>query len=116
MLEIARLSTARPKFDKQLEELIAFDATFSRKVERVVERICRDVKKNGDAAVLKYTKRFDRVDRKRVAALELSQSMLHGALARLDRVQRSAANTIGSNLRKHGSSSPKPMALFSGNG
>jgi histidinol dehydrogenase len=101
MLEIARLSTARPKFDKQLEELIAFDATFSRKVERVVERICRDVKKNGDAAVLKYTKRFDRVDRKRVAALELSQSMLRGALSRLDRVQRSALEQAAARIRKY---------------
>jgi len=101
MLEIAYLSTARPAFDKQLEQLIAFDATFSRKVERVVERICRDVRKNGDAAVLKYTKRFDRVDRKRVAALELPQQVLHSALARLDRVQRTALEQAAARIRRY---------------
>lgn len=99
MLEIAYLSTARPKFDEQLEELIAFDATFSRKIERIVERICRDVKKNGDAAVLRYTKRFDRVDRKRMAALELPRKALYSALTRLDRVQRRALEQAAARIR-----------------
>jgi histidinol dehydrogenase len=101
MREIAYLSSAQPKFEKQLKELIAFDVTFSRKVEGIVERICRDVKKNGDAAVLKYTKRFDRVDRKRVAALELSQTVLHGALARLDHAQRRALEQAAARIRKY---------------
>jgi histidinol dehydrogenase len=101
MREITYLSSARGNFNKQLKELIAFDVTFSRKVERTVETICRDVRKNGDAAVLKYTKRFDRVDRKRVAALELSQKVLHSALARLDHTQRRALEQAAARVRKY---------------
>jgi histidinol dehydrogenase len=113
MLEIAYLSTARPAFDKQLGQLIAFDATFSLEVERIVERICRDVRKNGDAAVLKYTKRFDRVDRKRVAALELPQKVLHSALARLDRVQRAALEQAAARIRRyHRRQLPKTRQSF----
>jgi histidinol dehydrogenase len=101
MLEITYLSSERADFDKQLKELIAFDVTFNRKVERIVETICRDVRKNGDAAVLKYTKRFDRLDRKRVAALELSQKVLHGALARLDHKQRRALEQAAARIRRY---------------
>lgn len=101
MLEITYLSSARANFDKQLKELIAFDVTFSRKVERIVEIICRDVRKNGDAAVLKYTRRFDGVDRKRVAALELSKKVLHGALARLDHTQRRALEQAAARIRRY---------------
>jgi histidinol dehydrogenase len=101
MLEIAYLSTARPKFDERLKELVAFDATFGRKVERIVERICRDVKKNGDAAVLKYTRRFDRVDRQRMSALELPRKVLDGALMRLDRTQRRALEQAAARIRRY---------------
>src|SRR6267378_1946712 len=100
MLKIARLSTAGRNFDRQLEKLIAFDTTFAKDVEDRVKQICEDVRKRGDAAVLKYTKRFDRVDRKRVAALELSQKVLHSALARLDHTQRSALEQAAARVRK----------------
>jgi histidinol dehydrogenase len=113
MREITYLSSVRPKFDEQLKALIAFDVTFSRKVERIVERVCRDVRKNGDAAVLKYTKRFDRIDRKRVAALELSQKVLHSALARLDHTQRSALEQAAARVRKyHRQQLAKTQKLF----
>jgi histidinol dehydrogenase len=101
MLEIANLSSGEANFEEQLRELIAFDVTFNRKVERIVETICRDVRKNGDAAVLKYTKRFDRIDRKRVAALELSQKVLNGALARLDHKQRRALEQAAARIRRY---------------
>jgi histidinol dehydrogenase len=113
MFEITYLSTARPRFDKQLKELIAFDATFSRKVERIVERICRDVRKNGDAAVLKYTKRFDRLDRKRMGALELPRKVLDSALMRLDRAQRGALQQAAARIRTyHRQQLAKTQKLF----
>ena len=98
---LKRLSTARPGFDRQLEKLIAFDTTFDKDVEDRVKKICEDVRRRGDAAVLKYTKQFDRVDRKRVAALELSQKVLQGALARLDRRQRSALEQAAARIRRY---------------
>jgi histidinol dehydrogenase len=101
MLKIARLSTARPNFDRQLDKLIAFDTTFAKEVEDRVKKICDDVRKRGDAAVLKYTKRFDRVDRKRMAALELPRKVLDSAFTRLDRVQRRALEQAAARIRRY---------------
>ena len=113
MLKIARLSTAGRNFDRQLEKLIAFDTTFAKDVEDRVKQICEDVRKRGDAAVLKYTKRFDRVDRKRVAALELSQKALHRALAGLDRAQRQALEQAAARIRRyHRQQLAKTQKLF----
>ncbi|HET7200215.1 MAG TPA: histidinol dehydrogenase, partial [Burkholderiales bacterium] len=98
---LRRLSTARPGFDRQLAKLIAFDTTFDKEVEDRVKKICEDVRRRGDAAVLKYTKRFDRVDRKRVAALELSQKVLQDSLRRLDRKQRSALEQAAARIRRY---------------
>jgi len=101
MLKIARLSTARPDFDRRLEKLIAFDTTFAKEVEDRVKQICEDVRKRGDAAVLKYTKRFDRVDRKRMAALELPRKVLDSALTRLDRGQRRSLEQAAARIRRY---------------
>ena len=98
---LKRLSTARPGFDGELGKLIAFDTTFDKEVEDRVKKICEDVRKRGDAAVLKYTKQFDRLDRKRVAALELPPKVLKGALARLDRRQRSALEQAAARIRTY---------------
>jgi histidinol dehydrogenase len=103
MLKIRRLSTAKANFSARLKALTAFDATFSRKVERTVERICRDVSKagKGDAAVLKYTKRFDRIKAKRVAELELPRAALEKARSALDRTQRRALEQAAARIRKY---------------
>jgi len=113
MLKIARLSTARPDFDRRLEKLIAFDTTFAKEVEDRVKQICEDVRKRGDAAVLKYTKRFDRVDRKRMAALELPRKVLDSALTRLDRGQRRSLEQAAARIRRyHRQQLAKTQKLF----
>lgn len=99
MLEIARLSTRQRDFDKRLKKLTAFDTTFSKELEDRVKDICEDVRKRGDAAVLKYTRRFDKIDRKRVASLELPRSVLEKALAGLDAVQRRALERAAARIR-----------------
>jgi histidinol dehydrogenase len=103
MFEIARLSTTEGNFETRLKRLTAFDTTFSRGVERTVERICRDVSKagKGDAAVLKYTKRFDRIKVKRVAELELPRAVLEKARSALDRTQRRALEQAAARIRKY---------------
>ena len=47
---------------------------------RRVAEILADVQKRGDAAVLDYTQRFDRVSADSVAALEITQAELQAAL------------------------------------
>src|SRR5258708_13525336 len=72
MPEIARLSTAQADFGERLAKLVAFDSALDVEVERAVAAICDDVRARGDAAVLEYTERFDRLTVARLADLEIS--------------------------------------------
>src|SRR5258708_7207247 len=73
MPEIARLSTAQADFGERLAKLVAFDSALDVEVERTVAAICDDVRARGDAAVLEYTERFDRLKVARMADLEISR-------------------------------------------
>jgi len=68
----------RPKaiFAARLKALTAFDTTFDQKVEDDVAAILAGVSTRGDAAVLEYTERFDRIKVARVADLELPRREL----------------------------------------
>ncbi|MCC2113218.1 MAG: histidinol dehydrogenase, partial [Hyphomicrobiales bacterium] len=57
-----RLDTHSPGFDAAFAELLAAKREISVDVDRTVGEIIADVRARGDAAVLDYTKRFDRLD------------------------------------------------------
>src|SRR5258708_13695549 len=88
MFEIARLSTTDPDFDARLRALTAFDTTFDQKVDDDVAAILAGVRARGDAAVLEYTERFERIKVARVADLELSRRELEKARSGLTRGER----------------------------
>ena len=60
-MKIRRLSTRAPGFDAKLAALTRFEASADAGVERVVRKIIADVRRRGDAAVLAYARRFDRI-------------------------------------------------------
>ncbi len=82
-LAIARLDAASPDFRARLSELLAFNDATDSAVGNAVSEILAAVKTRGDAAVIEYTARFDRLDAPDMAALELSQDELHAALGKL---------------------------------
>ena len=89
-MNIKKLSTQQADFDKQLNTLLAFEATADEKLEAVVAAILADVKQRGDAALLEYTKRFDRLNVSGAAALELPQAELRAAFDSIPAAQRTA--------------------------
>ena len=62
MIQVRRLDTTQPDFDARLAELLAFESAQDPRVEATVAAILADVKSRGDAALLEYTRRFDRVE------------------------------------------------------
>jgi histidinol dehydrogenase len=89
-MNITRLSTKQTDFDIKLSKLLAFEETADEKLEATVANILADVKKRGDAAVLEYTNRFDRLTATSMAALELPKSELKAAFDGLPAEQRTA--------------------------
>ena len=89
-MNIKRLSTKQADFDAELSQLLAFEETADEKLEATVASIIADVKRRGDAALLEYTQRFDRLNASSAAALELPQSELRAAFEGLPAAQRNA--------------------------
>jgi histidinol dehydrogenase len=89
-MKIRRLSSRAAGFDEELGRLLAFEETADEKLEATVAAILADVKKRGDAAVLEYTRKFDRLPLADAAAMELPKSELKAAFDALPVDQKSA--------------------------
>jgi histidinol dehydrogenase len=87
---IRRLSTRDAGFLATLDALLHFDHSTDDAIEQTVSEILRRVRTEGDAAVLDYTRRFDKLDAGTLAELELPRSELRHALDRLPSAQRTA--------------------------
>ncbi len=87
MVKIVRLDAAASDFRNQLDERLAWDSASDESVNQVVREILADVRKRGDAAVVEYTNRFDRLAAENMGALEIPLSDLKAARAKVDPVQ-----------------------------
>ena len=101
MMEITRLRTADDNFNSQLDELLAWEQSTDSEVVTTVTDILEDVRRRGDAALLEYTRKFDRVDSASVADLELSGNELRAALDSIDGNQRRALEVSAARIRAY---------------
>jgi histidinol dehydrogenase len=98
---IARLDSSELGFPEQLRALLAFEASEDDAIDKAVAQILSDVKARGDAAVLDATKRFDRLDARNLAELEISREEMQAALASLEPRRRSALETAALRVRAY---------------
>ena len=89
-MKIRRLSSLDADFDLQLDQLLAFESSQDEKLETTVAAILKDVRIRGDAALLEYTQRFDRLPVNSAVSLEISKSELRAAFEGLPAEQRTA--------------------------
>jgi histidinol dehydrogenase len=87
-MKLRRLSTRDAGFDAALAALTRFDAAQDPAVQDAVRAILADVRARGDAAVLEYTERFDRIRVASISDLEmnLSKTSVPGAQGQALRV------------------------------
>ncbi|MDR1996277.1 histidinol dehydrogenase [Azonexus sp.] len=101
MVAIKRLSTVDADFTAQLDALLVFEATADESIERTVAGILADVKARGDAAVIDYTERFDRLTATAMSDLELSAGELQAALDGLPAERRAALEVAAGRIRDY---------------
>jgi histidinol dehydrogenase len=94
-----RFSSNDADFDARLSELLAFESAQDPKIDAAVAAILADVKARGDAAVLEYTQRFDRLSAKTLGELEIPQAELDAALRSLPAAQRDALAAAAQRVR-----------------
>ncbi len=98
-MNIRRLSTVQSGFDAELQQLTAFESAQDPLVDQTVAQIVADVRSRGDAALLDYTRRFDRLDVSKAAQLELSPAVLRAALEGLPVDQAAALADAAARIR-----------------
>jgi histidinol dehydrogenase len=106
MISLQRLASRDADFKTRLDTLLAFESAQDEAVERTVAAILADVKARGDAAVLEYTRRFDRLDAQSLNELELTRDELQQALDGLPAAQRAALEEAARRVRDYHARQP----------
>ncbi len=96
-----RLSTREPEFLATLDALLHFDNSTDAAIENTVAEILANVRTLGDAAVIDYTSRFDKLDVKSMAELELPPAELQVALDGLPAAQRQALEAAAARVKSY---------------
>jgi histidinol dehydrogenase len=100
-MTVKRLDTSAPDFWTALEQLLAWEGVSDDQVNATVREILRAVKQRGDAAVIEYTNRFDRMQAGGMAELEIPRAQLEAALERITPEQRQALELSAARVRAY---------------
>ena len=99
-MKLRRLSTRQRDFEAKLAVLTRYEAAQDASVERVAKKIIADVRRRGDAAVLMYARRFDRIKAGSVRGLEISSRDLKNSLKKISRKDLKALRAAASRIRR----------------
>ncbi len=100
-LVVRRLDSSDAGFDREFGALIAFESAQDPAVDAAVALIVAAVRSRGDAAVLEYTLRFDRVRAASVGELEISAGEMRAAFDALPMEQRAALEVAAARVRTY---------------
>ncbi len=101
MIEISQLNSQQNDFWQKLDATLAWESVSDEAVFNTVNNILKDVKNRGDAAVVEYTNKFDRMTVGGMAELEIPQSRLNDSLNKIPAVQREALEKAAARVRAY---------------
>lgn len=100
-MKIQQLSTQDQGFWQQLDALLAWETVSDEAVLSTVNEIIKQVRRRGDAAVVEYTNRFDRMQANSMQELEIAPERLQLALANLPLAQREALQQAAARIQRY---------------
>ena len=101
MTPIRRLDSRAAGFHAELDALLAWESVADAGVQETVRGVVEDVRERGDAALLDYTARFDRLDLTDAAALEVPAERLLAARDAIDPQLRADLELAAARLRAY---------------
>ncbi|MCW8909524.1 MAG: histidinol dehydrogenase, partial [Gammaproteobacteria bacterium] len=101
MIDIKQLNTQDDDFWSRLDDLLAWESVSDDQVFSTVNEVLKNVKQRGDAAVVEYTNKFDRLNAQSMTELEISQDRLQAALQRIPAEQKQALETAAQRVRAY---------------
>ena len=100
-VQIRHLATTAADFDAAFRHVLHWSEETDHAIEQRVGEIIDDVRARGDAALLDYTARFDRLEASAVSEFEISQADLQAALASLPAARRQALEAAADRVRDY---------------
>ncbi len=100
-MNIRQLNTQDVDFWSQLDALLAWDSVSNDQVFNVVNEVIKNVRQKGDAAVVEYTNKFDRLNVKDFSELEIAPERLKAALKAIPEDQRQALEIAAERVRAY---------------
>ncbi len=101
MIKLRQLDTASASFEADFERLRHWSEDTDAAIEGRVAEILADVRTRGDAALLDYTARFDRLQATSVAELQISAGELKAAFDGLPHAQAQALQAAAGRVRRY---------------
>ena len=101
MIKLRQLDTASASFEADFERLRHWSEDTDAAIEGRVAEILADVRTRGDAALLDYTARFDRLQATSVAELQISAGELKAAFDGLPPAQAQALQAAAARVRRY---------------
>jgi histidinol dehydrogenase len=101
MIKVTRLNRQQADFWQQLEQQLAWDSASDEQVVNTVNGIIADIRQRGDAAVVEYTNKFDRLNVSAIAELEIPVSRLQQSLGKISAEQRAALEKAAERVRAY---------------
>jgi len=100
-LKLARLDSADADFAQVLDALTHWDISADDEVTRIAAEILKRVQREGDAALLELTARFDGVHADRVADLAIEAAELKASFEALPALERDALQVAAGRIRTY---------------
>ena len=100
-MQLLILNSADNDFEQQLAQRLHFDDSTDAGIQNAVTEIIAAVRARGDAAVIEYTNRFDRVNVATMSELTLTHDDLHTAFNDLGDTQKTALQAAAQRVRDY---------------
>jgi len=100
-MKIKRLNSSDANFWQELDSLLAWESVSDQAVNDTVTGIIADIRSRGDAALVEYTNRFDRMSTTDIGELEIPPERLQQALDGLPTEQREALQKAADRVRSY---------------
>ena len=95
------LNSTDVQFDDQLNKLLMWDQTIDAQVVSTVQSIITDIRQRGDAALLDYTAKFDRMEKSDASELVVSRERIDQALNSITTEQQDALEAAATRIRSY---------------
>ena len=96
-----RLSTHSESFDQELNDLLSFSEDDQTAIEKTVINILKEVRIEGDDAVIRHTNQFDRLTARTIADLQITADQLNEARKQLPLEQLEALENAAMRVRSY---------------